>query len=510
MAHDRTEIDGTTSYPLRPPAPAGGESGGPTSRGAGWLLGGRYRLRGRLGHGGMGTVWRALDELVDREVAVKEPLVPDSVPESQRATVYERMQREARAAARISHPAVVTVHDVVTEDGRPWLVMELVRGESLADVLDTGTLEVREAARVGLAVVNALAAAHAAGVTHRDVKPANVLLDQDDRVVLTDFGIAQVEGEQGLTDTGSLIGSPEFMAPERVLGQRPGPASDLWSLGLLLYVAVEGVSPFRRNTTAATFQAVMSAEPQRPVRAAGQLGDLIARLLDKRPEARPDAAESRRALHEILTSSAAPTRAVDIPAAPARPRFGRRSRVGLALALALVTTAALWVTDPLGGDDLPEGWKVEDEEDFGMSIAVPEEYVRTVNAEEDNNHLIYRSPDGIYTVRVWLRRGETRGVVDAASATHVEYQDGTMVYDDGNVRETRFQDRGAAELNVLNRTEEDAPRAQRLALFYGLEDEELMWRVQVQMPGEDGPPKTHGEELYADIIEHLELNVPED
>ncbi|MFD5320709.1 serine/threonine-protein kinase [Streptomyces sp. NPDC127098] len=385
--------------------------------------------------------------------------------------------------------------------------MELVRGQSLEDVLEAGTLDVREAARIGLAVVDALTAAHKAGVTHRDVKPANVLLDQNDRVVLTDFGIAQVEGEQGLTDTGSLIGSPEFMAPERVLGQRPGPSSDLWSLGLLLYVAVEGVSPFRRNSTAATFQAVMSAEPQRPVRAAGPLGDLITRLLGKRPDARPDAAEVRRALEAVVSLPPAPqavTQPSWMPLPPGR-RLGRRGLVGLGVAaLALVILVALFVVGPVGGGGLPDGWEVVPEERFQMDIALPDEYERIVD-EENEDHVIYRSPDGIYTVDVWLRRSETRGAVQAASAVLDDFQEGPSIYDDGDIQETEFQDRGAAELLVLSRSEADQPRTQRRALFYGLEDEELMWRVQVLMPGEDGPPRSHGEELYTGVIEHLRI-----
>ncbi|WP_404829898.1 serine/threonine-protein kinase [Streptomyces arboris] len=151
----------------------------------------------------------------------------------------------ATAAARIDHPSVVTIHDVVVEEGRPWIVMELVRGQSLGDRLQEGILDTREAARIGLAVLDALAAAHNAGVLHRDVKPDNVLLGTADRVVLTDFEIAQVEGEQRLTETGAFVGSPEYISPERVLGQHPGPASDLWSLGVVLYAAVEGMSPYR-------------------------------------------------------------------------------------------------------------------------------------------------------------------------------------------------------------------------------------------------------------------------
>lgn len=217
--------------------------------GAGRLIAGRYRLLAKLGHGGMGTVWRAEDETVGREVAVKEPRIPDHLPERERANAFERMRREARAAARLDHPAVVNVHDVAVEDGQPWIVMELLRGHSLGAVLQEGTLGTREAARIGLEVLGALEAAHQGGILHRDVKPDNVLLGHHDRVVLADFGIAQIEGETSLTDTGGFVGSPEFIAPERVLGQRPGPASDLWSLGVVLYAATEGVSPFRRGNT---------------------------------------------------------------------------------------------------------------------------------------------------------------------------------------------------------------------------------------------------------------------
>ncbi|MBZ4324216.1 serine/threonine-protein kinase, partial [Streptomyces huiliensis] len=210
------------------------------------LLAGRYRLLGRLGSGGMGVVWRAFDEVLGREVAVKEVRAPEHLREADVRVLHARLVQEARAAARISHRSVITVHDVVEERGRPWIVMELVRGRSLADVLEAdGLLSPREAARVGSAVLRALRSAHAAGVLHRDVKPANVLLQDDGRVVLTDFGIALVEGTGTLTRTGDVIGSPDYLAPERALGKHPGTPSDLWSLGATLYAAVEGMSPFR-------------------------------------------------------------------------------------------------------------------------------------------------------------------------------------------------------------------------------------------------------------------------
>ncbi|UCM91070.1 serine/threonine-protein kinase [Streptomyces marincola] len=511
MAREGIQDDDTTSYslpaPARPPAP-GGASASPAE---GRLLGGRYRLTRRLGHGGMGTVWRAHDELMDREIAVKEPRIPDTVPERQRATLHERMQREARAAARITHASVITFHDVVVEDGRPWLVMELVHGESLADVLETGTLDVREVARIGLAVLDGLVAAHEAGVTHRDVKPANVLLSKDGRVVLTDFGIARVEGEQGLTDTGSLIGSPEFMAPEQALGQRPGPHSDLWALGVLMYVAVEGVSPFRRNTAAATFQAVMSAEPQRPVRGAGPLGDLILRLLDKAPAARPDAAEVRRALRAVADPPPLPPTHV-VTAPPDGPANRRKPlalvAAGLCLALVATLLVVLW---PSGGDEEEILWEERAEDRFHMAVSVPEGYTRTVD-EDDEDHLVFTSPDGIYTIDIWLRREETRGALQAAGAQLGEYQEDSR-YDEveGDHAEAEFQGGEAAEMVVTTHASDydgPLPAQRRMALFYGIEEESMMWRVQLLMPGEEGNAMRYGEELYEELIDRLEITGP--
>lgn len=230
----------------------------------GLLLAGRYRLVDPIGSGGMGRVWRARDEVLHRSVAIKELTAALYVTDSDRAVLLARTQTEARAAARINHSAVVTVHDVLEHDNRPWIVMELVEGGSLADaVRDRERLEPAEAARIGLWVLRALGAAHAAGVVHRDVKPGNVLLATDGRVLLTDFGIAQVEGDTTITRTGEIVGSVDYLAPERVRGQDPGPASDLWALGATLYTAVEGRSPFRRTSPLTTMQAVVDEEPPR-------------------------------------------------------------------------------------------------------------------------------------------------------------------------------------------------------------------------------------------------------
>ncbi|MFI1420506.1 protein kinase [Streptomyces sp. NPDC020731] len=250
------------------------------------VVAGRYRLLSPLGEGGMGTVWRARDEVLHREVAVKEVRAPAGLPASDVERMYARLEREAWAAARITDRNVVTVYDVATEDGRPWIVMELVRGLSLAEVLDAeGPLSPQRAAHIGAEVLAALRAAHGAGVLHRDVKPANVLIANDGRIVLTDFGIAMVEGSSALTMTGEVVGSPEFLAPERALGRTPGPESDLWSLGVLLYAAVEGHSPFRQDTPLSTLRAIVDEELP-PSRRAGPLAPVVEGLLRKDPAER--------------------------------------------------------------------------------------------------------------------------------------------------------------------------------------------------------------------------------
>lgn len=248
----------------------------------------------------MGKVWRAHDEVLHRTVAVKELTAGLYVAEADRVVLHARTQKEARAAARITHPGVVTVHDVVEYDNRPWIVMQYVDGPSLADAAkESGEIAPREAARIGLHVLSALRAAHGAGVLHRDVKPGNVLLARDGSVLLTDFGIAAIEGDSTITRTGELVGSIDYLAPERVRGGDPGPASDLWSLGATLYSAVEGRSPFRRTSPISTMQAVVTEEPPPPA-LAGALGPVIIALLRKDPVDRPSAAETERMLLDAM------------------------------------------------------------------------------------------------------------------------------------------------------------------------------------------------------------------
>ncbi|MEV5956134.1 protein kinase [Streptomyces sp. NPDC051987] len=291
--------------------------------GAGRLLAGRYRVVARLGRGGMGVVWLAVDEVLGREVAVKELRAYTDSAGPELADLRLRMQREARAAARVRHRGVIVVHDIAEVDGRPLIVMELVDGPSLDDLLrERGTLPVPEAARVGAEVVDALAAAHRVGVLHRDVKPGNILLDRSGRVVLTDFGIATM-AEPGdgsathLTGSGELVGSLDYLAPERAKGAAPGPASDIWALGAALYAAVEGALPFSRTSTFSTLTAIVD-EPLPEPRRAGPLAPVLRRLMDKRPEARPDAEEAFELLRAVARQPAAdtPTTALREPARP--------------------------------------------------------------------------------------------------------------------------------------------------------------------------------------------------
>ncbi|WP_455681211.1 serine/threonine-protein kinase [Streptomyces caniferus] len=266
----------------------------------GRLVAGRYRLVERIGQGGMGTVWRARDEVLGRQVAVKRLHVAPYLDADELARRYERTTREAQAAARINHPNVVGVHDVVDDAGMPCIVMEYVPSTTLGDLIkeaarQDSSVTPREAARIGRGMVAALRAAHSAGVLHRDVKPGNVLLGEDGRVVLTDFGIAVATGTSTLTKTGELVGSIDYLAPERVRSGSPGPASDLWALGATLYQAVEGRPPFRKDTAVETAYAI-AMDPLEAPRNAGSLSPLIEALLAKEPSERPTAEVVEQAL----------------------------------------------------------------------------------------------------------------------------------------------------------------------------------------------------------------------
>ncbi|MFD5202054.1 serine/threonine-protein kinase [Streptomyces sp. NPDC058375] len=538
--------DEPTSYGLQPPHAPGGfgvphpapqahipsptvPASAPDSA-ANRLIGGRYRLLARLGHGGMGTVWRAHDEAVDREVAVKEPRVPDHLGEREHHNVHQRMQREARAAARIGHPSVVTVHDVVFEDGRPWIVMELVRGQSLGDRLQEGTLDPREAARIGIAVLDALTAAHAKDVLHRDVKPDNILLGTGDRVVLTDFGIAYVEGEQRLTETGAFVGSPEYISPERVLGRQPGPASDLWSLGVVLYAAVEGMSPFRRSHTPATLQAVLETEPQvLSQQRSGGLGPLVMQLLRKDPAQRPPAAEVRRVLQQIAAPPPPPAPVTsDITRQNVSgpgwrrwllpPAFHGNRPAQLAVGggvLVVVLALVLTLVNPFQGDEPPEGWLVRTEtEVLSADVAVPSDYKRTEG--DDADMVTYADPSGVFEITFWHRvteAGDESPGADA-KARKADYEKGgenTTSMEDAVVKDhaLTYQGRAATEMDTeftpYGATEDDPIRYRFRELLIPREKKtDPYWHVRVEMPA-DGQAKKDGTAIFDEVKAHFKI-----
>ncbi|MFF7468289.1 protein kinase [Streptomyces sp. NPDC008092] len=411
----------------------------------GRLVAGRYRLTERIGRGGMGTVWRAEDEVLARQVALKQLHPRPHLSDDELATLYERTRREARSAARVVHPNVVVVHDVVDDGGRPCIVMEYVAAPTLADLLDGGrTLPPEEAARIGLGMTGALRAAHAAGVLHRDVKPGNVLLGPGDRVVLTDFGIALTAGSSTLTQTGQMVGSIPYMAPERLRGLTPGPASDLWSLGATLYQAVEGRPPFRRETAMETAYAIVT-DPVEPMKRAGPLEPLVRLLLAKDPAERPSAEQTERAL--LATWSGAvpeatrrrPTPPAPTAAEPTATRTGRRrARRGrgvlaagaVALVAAAAVTAALTLPrTPADGHDrhpatsksasaspapapspLPQGYHLVGDRTLGVSFPVPDGWTAGTRATDE---VTYKDPTGL--------AGVTIGTVEPAGANPVTH-----------------------------------------------------------------------------------------
>ncbi|OIK03041.1 serine/threonine protein kinase [Streptomyces sp. MUSC 14] len=289
------------------------------------VIAGRYRLEARIGRGGMGVVWRASDELLGRRVAVKEILADDALPDDDTRRRQDRTFREARAVAQLRHPHIIVVHDVVEQDERPYLVMELVEGGSLADRISRyGPVDAAEAARIGVALLSAVRTAHEAGVLHRDIKPANVLIESGTgRVVLTDFGIAQVAGATTLTETGSFVGSPEYTAPERMSGVRTGPESDLWSLGALLCTALSGESPFRRDSIGGILHAVVAAEIRPPAEAEPLL-PVVRGLLERDPDRRLGAADAEEMLRTYLETGRTP----DAPGAAAAADGARGHRTG--------------------------------------------------------------------------------------------------------------------------------------------------------------------------------------
>jgi eukaryotic-like serine/threonine-protein kinase len=292
------------------------------------LIANRYALIAPLGRGGMGVVWRAQDAVLGREVAIKEVVFPGTMPEQERRPARARVMREARAAARLNHPAAVTLYDVVQDQGVTFIVMELVNAPTLADLVrEQGPLPVERVAEIGAQVAGALEAAHQAGIVHRDVKPGNVMVPERGTAKLADFGIASLQGDPQLTSTGLVIGSPAYMAPEQAKGEASGPPADFWALGATMFYAVEGEPPFDRGTSIATLAAVVNDPPRRPERA-GPLTPILTALLDKDPGSRPTGPALRAELDRLATRPALPTevlpvhgpgRTVPLPTPPVGP-----------------------------------------------------------------------------------------------------------------------------------------------------------------------------------------------
>ncbi|MEU7744904.1 protein kinase [Nonomuraea sp. NPDC049158] len=319
------------------------------------LVGGRYRLIRTIGQGGMGTVWQAHDEVLGRDVAVKEIHPPPDLTDPERDVFSVRTFREARAAGRVAHPGVATVYDVLEEHGHPWIVMQLIHSRTLGELVrEDGPMAPAEAADIGLQLLEALRAAHAAGVLHRDVKPDNVLLTPDGRAVLTDFGIATTEGEAPVTRTGVLLGTPAFMAPERAAGGEARIASDLWALGATLYYAVEGQSPFQRPHALATLGAVLHSEPA-PMARAGMLAPVILGLLRKDPAERMALDEAEQRIHRLLIgSSPEETAPVNLPAPPTVPKRDPMPQTGAMMGLGAMAAPVAAAAEP-DADPAPSG-----------------------------------------------------------------------------------------------------------------------------------------------------------
>ncbi|MFI9763203.1 serine/threonine-protein kinase [Streptomyces sp. NPDC051963] len=403
------------------------------------LIAGRYRLQARLGRGGMGVVWRATDQLLGRQVAVKELLPDETLSADEVRQQRDRTLREARAVAQLGHPHIIVVHDVVEHDERPYIVMELIDGGSLADHISAhGPLDAPEAARIGIALLSALRTAHASGVLHRDLKPANVLLEPaTGRVVLTDFGIARLAGATTLTESGSFVGSPEYTAPERMTGVRTGPESDLWSLGALLCAALSGESPFRRDSLGGIVHAVVADDIRPPVQAEPLL-PVVRGLLDRDPDRRLDAEQAERMLRDFLDTGRLAPQAVAY----------RRRRVLVAALLAAATAGAGVSAAALlmnGGDGTPgatatvtapSGYRVV-EEPAGFSLAVPEGFTRRAPG-------LYVSRGETFRLSVRATPPEPGGPLGAMRRAHAKGPDAHAGYRDGRVTATTHHGHPAA------------------------------------------------------------------
>ncbi|WP_020421927.1 serine/threonine-protein kinase [Amycolatopsis sp. ATCC 39116] len=317
------------------------------------VIAGRYRLQRHIGGGAMGVVWEANDQLLDRTVAVKQLLLPPRLTPEEAEQARKRSFREARLAARLQHPHAITVFDVADDDGKPVLVMEYLPSHSLAEVLaERGSLPPGEVARIGAHAASALAAAHAAGIVHRDVKPGNILLGEDGIAKITDFGISKAADDGTLTGSGRFAGTPAFLSPEAARGETPGPESDVYSLGATLYAAVEGRMPYGDTDNQMALLYAAAAGRVAPPEHAGPLTGVLTRMLDVDPKARPTMAELAAELGKLALMTA--TTKVD-PVPPQRPSRRRFAYAGAALAVVAALVVALVILLPAstGDNDAP-------------------------------------------------------------------------------------------------------------------------------------------------------------
>ncbi|WP_083999837.1 serine/threonine-protein kinase [Actinomadura kijaniata] len=469
------------------------------------VIAGRYELVEALGRGGMGAVWRARDRTLAREVAVKEVVLPTGLSPEQVERVYARTFREARAAARLDHPGIVTVHDVVEEDGRPWIVMRLVRAPALDKVIQReGPLPPARVAAIGLDLLAALRAAHAAGIVHRDVKPGNVLLPPQG-AVLTDFGIATATGDETLTATGAIVGSPAYLAPEQARHQKATPASDLWSLGATLYAAVEGRSPFQRGDVWGVMAALLSDDPD-PMRNAGPLRPVLEGLLRKDPARRLHPDEAGHLLRQVAATPATPawsspmgtglpsgrdttlpplspppTEGVPTPSRPNRwPLLVPAGVLALAVVIAVVTVLAFTADEPgprgtpptgqgtgpssASTDKAPDGYQTYRGSHFVAHI--PKGW--TAESGRDND-VTFKDPSKESTRGIVVQRvlpGSTDNSVQLRNLSESFKKDSTEWpdYDEQQFRTLSYQEGRAAEMEFTF-TKSGKPGRAQLRIF---------------------------------------------
>ncbi|MFD9132834.1 serine/threonine-protein kinase [Streptomyces bottropensis] len=479
--------------------------------------GGRYLVRAPLGDGGMGKVWRAFDTRLNREVAIKEIYFRNGHgDDGELAEADRRMLTEAEAAAKSAHPSVVQVYDIFDEGARPCLVMQLVEGRTLEEVLRDGPLVPVRAARIGLRVLEALEAAHGVGVLHRDVKPSNIMVGPEDAVVVMDFGIARIEGGDELTRTGQPKGSRPYMSPERLLQRDPGSEADLWSLGVVLYEAVEGHRPFPE------WAALGLDGPAEPVKA-GALKPVIMGLLSPEPVDRPSTEVVRKELEAVAEG-------VALQGGASR---GPRRRVALTVLIAVCVlvllgasaygSRSLWSSDPSDPSDSepPANWARREvaytDKAIPVSLRMPPAFTPERPSDARWPEVVYTDPNDVFQVKVRQSTGEKTAPVELAHTNLDWYEDGgieptgsggqrrtVLRVQDRDVTSTTWQGRPAAVTDVtfLPAGEGDAARrVMNLFLVNGMGD---CYRLQVSMPAA-GEQRATGETIFRFARESLEI-----